>query len=70
MMDSGQYVSQVQWKQNPATLRTQEMPDCYSQCVALTMAWNAAWFTLLTTRRHTEDSNLLRCGAVSLGVHL
>ena len=23
MKDSGQYVSQVQWKQNPATLRTQ-----------------------------------------------
>ena len=52
------------------TKNTEEMPDCYSQCVALTMAWNAAWFTLLTTRRHTEDSNLLGCGAVSLGVRL
>lgn len=52
------------------TKNTEEMPDCYSQCVALTMAWNAAWFTLLTTRHHTEDSNLLGCGAVSLGVRL
>ena len=34
MMDSGQYVSQVQRKQNPKN--TEEMPDCYSQCVALT----------------------------------
>jgi hypothetical protein len=52
------------------TKNTEEMPDCYSQCVALTMAWNAAWFTLLTTCHHTDDSNLLICSAVSLGVRL
>ena len=46
------------------------MPDCYSQCVALTMAWDAVWFTLLKTCYHTEDPNLLGCGAVSVGVGL
>ena len=51
------------------TKNTEEMPDCCSQCVALTMDWIAAWFTLLTTH-HTEDSNLLGCGAASLVVPL
>jgi len=53
MEDWRQPVSQVQWQQKPAALRTQEMPDRYSQCVALTMAQNAAWFTLLATH-HTS----------------
>jgi len=47
------------------TKNTEEMPDCYSQCVALPTAWNAAWFTPLKTHYHTEDSTLLGCGVVT-----